>query len=132
MRLIERDVRHGARALRQVIAADFEIGLKLQELIERDLGRRDCDRPGNPHSMQAFDGRFDHYSMGTGANPYKLRWNNETETIHGVRVLRRTLKVGLIYFIDNKIRPMASRMRARMRGSQSKNEQDSPQEESAK
>jgi CelD/BcsL family acetyltransferase involved in cellulose biosynthesis len=63
---------------------------------------------------QAFDGRYDCYSMGAGANPYKLRWSNQLQTISGVRILRRTPRTLLWHLLEYRIRPLVRRVRDRL------------------
>jgi CelD/BcsL family acetyltransferase involved in cellulose biosynthesis len=87
--------------------------------------RADCDQQFDRHSPgtylswrileQAFDGRYACYSMGAGANPYKLRWNDQLQTIEGARILRRTPRALAVHFLEYRLRPVASRLRARLR-----------------
>jgi CelD/BcsL family acetyltransferase involved in cellulose biosynthesis len=86
--------------------------------------RADFDRQFEEHSPGtylnwrilegSFDGAFDTYAMGTGANPYKLRWANATRTLRGVRVYQRTPRAQLVRLIEHRLLPLARRVRARL------------------
>ena len=61
----------------------------------------------------SFDGTRDRYSMGTGANPYKLRWANQTRALTGLRYYSRAPRAMLVRLLEHRLRPLVRRLRER-------------------